>query len=223
MELRMDIHWDGITLARSLKDEAVQIRQALADTAKHGDWPRVLDLLSEHREWVNSSRLDGSSWYTPLHQAAWHGAPVAIVRQLIRLGAWRTHQNARGERAVDVAERRGHRHLLRVLAPEYKHHVPHGVLLRVQAHFHAVIRGRSERLVEEQGLRLPELEPLLELDRPVVYFSVPGMYGGFHYRLESEGVQAKLVSESWCRVVEGSEQRHEVTSGGSQRVDEKLG
>ena len=79
MELRMDIHWDGITLARPLNDEAVQIRQALADTAKHGDWPRVLDLLSEHREWVNSSRLDGSSWHTPLHQAAYlqTGDPLA--------------------------------------------------------------------------------------------------------------------------------------------------
>jgi len=77
--------------------------------------------------------------------------------------------------------------------------------------------------VEERCLRLPEMEPLLELDRPVTYFPVPGMYDGFRYRLESEGVQAKLVSESWCRIAEGSEQRHEVTSGGSQRVDERGG
>ena len=216
----MDTHWDGITSAGSLKEEAVQIRQALADAARHADWATVFDLLTEHRDWINSTRLDGSSWYTPLHQAAWHGAPVAVVRRLIRLGAWRTHQNARGERAVDVAERRGHHHLLHTLAPEYRHHVPHGVLLRIQTRFRAVIRGRAERLVEEQKLRLPELEPLLELDRPAMYFAVPGMYGGFSYRLESAGVQAKLVSESWCRVVGGSGQRHEITSGGSQLVDE---
>ena len=80
--------------------------------------------------------------------------------------------------------------------------------------------GRSERLVEEQQLRLPELEPLLELDQPKMYFPVPGMYGGFLYQLESEGVQAKLVSVSWCRIADGSEERHEITSIGSRLVDE---
>ncbi len=44
-----------------------------------------------------------------------------------------------------------------------------------------------------------------------MWFPVPGMYGGFSYRLESAGVEAKLVSESWCRVVGGSGQRHEIT------------
>ena len=69
------------------------------------------------------------------------------------------------------------------------------MLLRAQAHFHTVIRGRAERLVEEHGLRLPELEPLLELDPAEMWFAVPGMYGG-------------------------SGQRHEITPGGSQLVDE---
>ena len=110
--------------------------------------------------------------------------------------------------------------MVRELTPKYRHHVPLGVLLKVQAHFHAVIRGRSEQLVEEQGLRLPELEPLLELDTPSMSFAVPGMYGGFNYWLESDGVQAKLVSESLWRICWGSEQRHEITSHGSQLVKE---
>ena len=218
----MTVCWDGTTLARFLGDEEVQIRHALANAARDADWPRVFELLSkgQHRGWVNSPRPGGPSWYTPLHQAAWHGASVAIVLRLIRLGAWRTHENARGERAADVARRRGHRHLLEALAPEYKHHVPQGVLLRIQAHFHAVIRGRCERLVEEHRLRLPELAPLLELDRPKMWFRVPGMAGGFAFHLESAGAQAKLVSASWSRVVGGSGQRHEITSGGSELVDE---
>ena len=53
-----------------------------------------------------------------------------------------------------------------------------------------------------------------------MWFAVPGMYGGFSYRLEAGGVRPKLVSESWCRVVDGSGQRHEITPGGSQLVDE---
>jgi len=216
----VDIVWDGITRAEMLHEGAAQTRHALADAAKSYNWPRVFELLSEHTELVNTTRPGGSSLYTPLHQAAHGGAPVEVAQRLIGMLAWRTLQNARGERPVDVAERQGHRHLLGVLAPEYKHHVPLGVLLRVQAHFHAVIRGRAERLVQEHGLRLPELEPLLELDRPHMWFPVPGMHGGFSYRLEVAGVEAKLVSESWCRVVDGSGQRHEITSAGSQLVEE---
>ena len=162
--MSMDINWDGITLARTVSNEETVIRHSLADAAKYADWVRVFDLLSEQEErFVNFTRLDGSSWYAPLHQAAWHGAPVEIVRRLIQKGAWRALRNAKGERAVDVAERRGHRHLLEGLAPEFKHHVPMDVLLRVQAHFHAVIRERAGWLIEEYALRLPELEPLLEL------------------------------------------------------------
>jgi hypothetical protein len=83
-----------------------------------------------------------------------------------------------------------------------------------------VIRGRIDHELPNHGLRLPELEPLLELERPQMWFPVPGMYGGFSYCLESAGVQAKLVAESWCRVIEGSGQRHEITSDGGQLVAE---
>lgn len=215
----MTAQWDGITLAWTVGGEAVQVRHALAYAARHANWPRVFEILSEGQEQVNSSRLDGSSWYTPLHQAAWHGASVEVVLHLIRLGAWRTLRNARGERALDVAQRRGHQHLLHALDPEYRHHVPQGVLLGIQAHFHTVIHRRCEDLVERHRLRLPELGPLLELDRPKMWFQVLGMCGGFSYALESEGDQAKLVSDSWSRVVGGSGQRHEITAGGSQLVD----
>ena len=213
--------WDGITLTRSLNDREAEVRHTLADAAKYADWSSVFDLLSNDASpFVNSARLDGSSWYAPLHQAAWHGAPVEIIRRLVVAGAWRTLRNARGERALDIAERRNHRHLLVALTPEYKRRVPMGVLLKIQTLFHDVIRGRSERLVKKQRLRLPELEPLLELDRPKMWFAVPGMYGGFSFRLVSEGVRAKFICESWSRIVGGSGQRHEITSAGSQLVDE---
>ena len=216
----MDIVWDGITRAGTLKDDAAQKRHALADAAKSYNWPRVFDLLSEAEELVNTVRPDGVSWSAPLHQAAHGGAPVEVAQHLIGMRAFRTLQNARGERPVDVAERQGHRHLLDVLAPQYKHRVPIGVLLKVQVHFHQVIRGRVDDLVKKQSLRLPELAPLLELDRPCMWFQVPGMYGGFNYWLETTRGGVKLVSESWCRVAGGSGQRHEVTSAGSQLVEE---
>src|SRR4051812_38818694 len=118
-----------------------------------------------------------------------------------------TLQDFRGERPVDIAERWRHSHLLGILAPDLKRRVPLGILLKMQAHFRAVIRGRAEREVREHELRLPELEPLLDLR---VWFAVPGMYGGFGYRLETEGAEAILVSESWRPMVQGSGERHEI-------------
>ena len=216
----MDVVWDGITRAETLNECAANVRAALADAAKSYNWSLVCDLVSEHNEWVNSCRPGGKSLYAPLHQAAQAGAPVQVVQRLIEMGAWRTLHNARGERPVDVANRKGHGQLVDVLEPVYKHWVPAGVLLNIQSHFHDVIRTRVERLVQAHALRLPELEPLLELERPQMWFAVPGMYGGFSYRLDSAGVEATLVSESWCRVEGGSGQRHEITTEGSRLVEE---
>jgi hypothetical protein len=127
--------------------------------------------------------------------------------------------NARGERSCDVAERHEQIDLIEILRPQLKRFVPAGMLRRVQHHFHAVIRGRAQHLVEKHALRLPELEPLLELDSPAMWFAVPEMYGGFSYRLEEVGVNVRLVSESWSRVVGGSGQRHEVTASHSRLVE----
>jgi hypothetical protein len=216
----MDIVWDGITRLDALNDDAAIARIKLADAAKSYDWPTVFDLLSTHGDWVNASRPGGKSQFATLHQAAHAGAPIEIVDRLIRMGAFRTLQNVRGERPIDVAERRGHYQLRDILEPQLKHLVPVGVLLKIQLHFHEVIRGRIDRQLPNHDLRLPELEPLLELDRPQMWFPVPGMYGGFSYRLESTGVDAKLVSESWCRVEGGSGQRHEITTEGIKLVEE---
>ena len=56
-------------------------------------------------------------------------ASVGLQRRLVELGAWRTLRNARGERAVDVAGRLGHNHLLGVLKPAFRHQVPGSVSL----------------------------------------------------------------------------------------------
>jgi hypothetical protein len=70
-----------------------------------------------------------------------------------------------------------------------------------------------------ERLRLPVLEPMLET-RASFWFPVPGLYGGFSYFLEGEGENINLFSSSWCRVVGGSGQRHEVTVSGSRLVEE---
>lgn len=210
----MDIAWIGTTRTESLSDEYAVIRHALADASKNYNWTRVLELIATDKELANTSRPSGTSLFAALHQAANGGAPLTVVRQLIDLGAWRTLQNARGERPIDVAVRNRQSHLFDALEPVFKHLVPPGVLLKIQSYFHQVIRGRVENLVQEHALRLPDLEPLLELDEPQMWFEVPGMYGGFNYWLDSTGVSATLVTESWCRMEGGSGQRHVITTEG---------
>ncbi len=53
-----------------------------------------------------------------------------------------------------------------------------------------------------------------------MWFAVPGMYGGFCYELEHAGADPVLISSSWCRVVGGLGQRHEIRCGGSRLVEE---
>ncbi|MDP9474166.1 MAG: ankyrin repeat domain-containing protein [Actinomycetota bacterium] len=219
--MRTDPVWDGITRAENPNNYGMQIRQQLADCTKTYNWPRALAILSEHPQLVNATRPGGRSLYAPLHQAAHGGAPVKVIDEMLKIGAWRTLQNARGERPVDIARKRAHHHLIPILEPQLKQDVPLGILLKLQSHFHRVIRGRADHLVDERTLRLPELEPLLEMEKgTVVWFAIPGMYGGFAYRLERAGVDPLLVAESWCRVVDGSGQRHEVTPAGSRLVEE---
>jgi hypothetical protein len=69
-------------------------------------------------------------------------------------------------------------------------------------------------------MALRELEPLLELEHPRIWFTVRGMGGGFGYELEEAGVQARLVSSSYSRLVGGSGQRHLITPEGSTLVEE---
>lgn len=93
-------------------------------------------------------------------------------------------------------------------------------LQRIQEHFHALIRDRAGDLVVENHLVLPELAALLAMKQSNAWFPVPGMYGGFSYWFDDAARQPKLITESWCRVVEGSGQRHEITADRIRLVDE---
>jgi hypothetical protein len=198
--------WDGATRRSTFKESFLAARDALADAARDGDWDTVLAEPGS----VNAWRPGGSSWYTPVHHAAWHGADDAVVQRLLRHGAWLTLRTAAGDRPLDIALRGGHRHLAGPLTPTIHHPVPTDVLAALQRHFHALVRERAAELVDGERLRLPELDVMTELREPDMWFAVPGMYGGFRYVLRAE----ELVVTSWCRVVGGSEQTHRITADG---------
>ncbi|MGK5443253.1 hypothetical protein ACSNN7_15760 [Micromonospora sp. URMC 105] len=214
--------WDAITRAESLSEWAVKARHELADRARSYDWAGVFDLLGNPRyaDWANATRPGGRSWYAPLHQAAYAGAPVDIAARLIELGAWRALRTTDGERPLDIAHRRGHQHLQETLEPPRLIDVPDHELRPIQELFHGLIRARAGKLVDEHRLRLPELEVLLETPGGASGFSVPGMHGGFTFALVVEDGRARLTTESWSRVVGGSGQRHQITADGVTLIEE---
>src|SRR4051812_11606454 len=93
-------------------------------------------------------------------------------------------------------------------------------LQAIEKHFHAVINERAGKFVRQYHLQLPNLEELLRAHSHEGWFPVPGMYGGFKYWFDDSGASTKLICESWCRVVGGSGQRHEITSNGAVLVAE---
>lgn len=90
----------------------------------------------------------------------------------------------------------------------------------IERHFHALIRARAAEFTVEPVSPLPNLAALLAQAEPKTWLPVNGMYGGFSYWLKGRGKNVKLVAESWCRVVAGSGQRHEITAEGSELVED---
>ncbi|MEC4991098.1 MAG: hypothetical protein SAJ37_20380 [Oscillatoria sp. PMC 1068.18] len=90
--------------------------------------------------------------------------------------------------------------------------ISEAALLKIQENFHQLIRQRAGLALEEQAITLPDLNEILASQNNKAWFPIADMYGGFIYRLQGEGEQLKLITESWSRVVAGSGQRHEITA-----------
>jgi hypothetical protein len=50
-----------------------------------GDWKNLLGLVRRRPDLVNAA--SEPKGYTPLHQAAWHGASLTVIGELLALGA----------------------------------------------------------------------------------------------------------------------------------------
>lgn len=97
--------------------------------------------------------------------------------------------------------------------------IDQATLSAIQNHFHALILKRAAEFSVKSDFKLPELRPLLESGKESGWFSVLGMYGGFSYRFVFDGLSTKLMTESWCRISDGSAQRHEITAHGVVLID----
>lgn len=226
--------WQGVLDPGELHAHVALARNKLADAAKAGQWSTVLRLLDEAGGVVNVNgwRPGGTAWFTPLHQAAWYGAPVSVAAELVARGALRSLTDARGrtphdvrlardakERAKKGIAAQSHLALRSFLTP------PASPLSTAQTqaldtHLAALIDSRVAGVLYDGRnprtmLRYPPVAILHEVPGQRLWFPVPGMYGGFDIELR----QGYLDVKSWCRVVGGSGQAHVITEAGAVLVD----
>ncbi|MGP9736079.1 hypothetical protein ACT3SQ_16170 [Brachybacterium sp. AOP42-C2-15] len=212
----MSAEWPGILDPEVMNENIVEASHRLADAAKAGRWEVVTDLLeSGQAQNANQWRFGGTSWFTPLHQAAWLGAPAEVAENLIRLGAWRSLRTADGARAVDLARARGHHHLLEVLAVPEPTERDQQTFAAWDQHLADLIAERTGRLDPAESRPVPT--EVIALDRlESLWFPYPGMYGGFSMSIHRD----LLIVKSWSRVVDGSGQGHVITESGCELVEE---
>lgn len=161
---RPSFEWYGNPSLEDLSAESLAARGQVATAAKGGNWVELFDALKSNPSLVNSSRPGGHSWFTPLHQAAYHNAPEKIVRELIGLGAFRTLKSSSGERPVDIARRKGFDDCAELLEPAIRRPVDLHQLAAIQELFHGLVRALSLNYRIAIRSRLPELSVLTEFD-----------------------------------------------------------
>lgn len=231
------MEWLGVLLPRDEHNPAlVRARDRLADAAKAGRWDVVFRLLDADNDadggadsdadgdggasWsapgVNDWRVGGRTFFAPLHQAAWLGAPESVIRGLLDRGALRTLPDAHGRRPVDIAHERGHTHLAEVLTPTFVHPLLPATLESMTDRLAAlVIETTASVLDPAVRIRHVDVAILAEAGTEI-WFPIPGMYGGFRLAL----FRGRLHVESWSRVVGGSGRAHVLTATRTTLVDE---
>jgi len=234
---RQTFVWRGLLDSTLVHDHVVAASHRLADAAKAGEWAIVLHMLDDPTQHVDVNwwRPGGTAWFTVLHQAAWHAAPLDVIDGLVRRGALRTLVDSKGRAASDVltdrelelspatsatAGQRLRTARARRLAPPPSP-CSADEMSSLEGHLAEVIDGRLRGAFFDgrnprEVLRYPPVGILHEVPDQHLWFPVPGMYGGFDITLRNGFLDVK----SWSRVVGGSGQQHVITTAGAILVDE---
>lgn len=100
-------------------------------------------------------------------------------------------------------------------------------LLIIQQRFHQLIFYRAEQyeldyFLNLEDKELPTINDIISSETDDFFeskwFGVPGMYGGFRYRLKKEDDNVFLISDSWSRVCGGSERTHHISIKGIELI-----
>jgi Ankyrin repeats (many copies) len=80
------------------------MQDQLSGLAYNGQWKDLLVLLRQHPYLINAAST--GKGYTPLHQAAWHGASLPVIGALLAFGADRHLATKEGQTASAIAQSR---------------------------------------------------------------------------------------------------------------------
>lgn len=87
--------------------------------------------------------------------------------------------------------------------------------------FHRHIRERVAEFNVPAPVSLPSLEDLVNSGQgKASWFVVPGMYGGFRYKLGGTKKRPLIDVESWSRVIQGSGARYTVSGDAIVLIEE---
>lgn len=71
------------------------------------------------------------------------------------------------------------------------------------------------------GLRLPILDPLTELNVPLLRCAIPSVNGGFNLKLTRSGHNPQIIMNSWFNGIEGSGQKHLIMPQGYVQLENR--
>ena len=97
--------------------------------------------------------------------------------------------------------------------------VPRDERAQILGHLHRLMRDRAAEF-DVGVVELPGIDLSVGTADEPTWWPIERMYGGFSYWLDGAREPPVLVVMSWCRVVQGSGRRHEVTADGARLVDE---
>ncbi|KAK3952329.1 hypothetical protein QBC32DRAFT_144561 [Pseudoneurospora amorphoporcata] len=203
--------WLGHTITNCHSPEYLQLRNELSEAVYWGDWEVVLNKLEEGFRtfgelWGNAPRMKERAQYhnlsmwTPLHQAAYHHAPVYVVERLLEYGAFKTLRTRNSEFSypnltpLELAQELEVFHLYHILSPVLKRPLPPDTLQRIEYNFHRLIRSEVGQRVDAEKLYLPVLEALTELDGEAVWFPIKFGYPGAGYLFQLLGRELQVKS-----------------------------
>ncbi|MDX9692154.1 MAG: hypothetical protein RBT45_06825 [Acholeplasmataceae bacterium] len=97
-------------------------------------------------------------------------------------------------------------------------------LINIEHFFHQLVITRSADfgvLFEDSNhqIELPSINKTL-IDCDEQYIGIPGMYGGFNFKLVMINNEYRMIVKSWSRIYEGSGQIHHITRDSCILVEE---
>jgi len=151
------------TIESTLHERKRVLHDNIANLSYSYSWSQLLSVLNENKSAINACRLSKSGikpkLYTSLHQAAYGSASVEVIQELIDLKASKTlRTNERNETAYDIAARcNASEEILHLLKVPSDIQEKSEMIGKMEKALHQIILGRSEKLVKQHQLQLPQL------------------------------------------------------------------